>query len=274
MSRSSPIGHSLAELTERLPGADVDEIWPEDCAHPAEAAVDTPFLTRIRAVLAAIDIGRGVSVAEARRVMRDAAPLVHLQPGPSTTVELDLLLGALHRDLLHCSETEGGYPALLSETAVIERGTFGHTVVGHPLAALVEPWIDQMMRDPVADLDCDPRLDGPWQPVPFMLVQLLAHAGDVDLGDVAEALRREAGTRATCTRLPWPLEHAVVALVVGLCVEFGMATWHGDLQTLGRARITPLGAWAQLALRAHVEGELPPGMTQAQVEAMPAQTWN
>lgn len=266
-----PIGDSLVELAERLPAADVHEIWTADCHHPTEAAVDTPFLARMRALLAAIDVNDGINVAHACHTLHDAAPVVHLQPGPTELFELDLLLGALHRDLLHCTETQGGLPALFSMTATLERGTQAYLVVGHPLAALVEPWIDQMMRDPVADLDCNPRLAGPWISVPFLLVQLLAHAGELDLGEVAQAIRREAGARAADVRLPWPLPDAVVGLVVGLCVEFGIATWDGDMHALGRAEITPLGLWAQLALRAHVDGELPPGFAEA---TMPAHTWN
>jgi hypothetical protein len=272
MPRSSQlIGDSLVELAERLPAADLDEIWTADRHHPTEAAVDTPFLARMRALLAAIDGNDGINVARARRTLRDAAPMMHLQPGSPGLFELDLLLAALHRDLLHCTETQGGLPALLSTTATLERGAQAHLVVGHPLAALVEPWIDQMLRDPVADLDCDPRLEGPWISVPFLLVQLLAHAGELDLGEVAQAMGREADARAADVRLPWPLPDAVVGLVVGLCVEFGMATWDGDLQALGRAEITPLGLWAQLTLRAHVDGELPSGFAEA---TMPAHAWN
>lgn len=129
-----------------------------------------------------------------------------------------------------------------------------HLVAGHPLAAVVEPWIDEMMRDPVADLDCDPRLSGSWTAVPFMIVQLLAHAGDVDLTGVAGALRREAEPLPVAPACRGPLQNAVVGLVIGLCVEFGVAEWDGDLQELGRARCTPLGLLAQAALRAHVEG--------------------
>ena len=122
-----------------------------------------------------------------------------------------------------------------------------------------------MTRDPVADLDCDPRLSGPWASVPFLMVQLLAHAGDVDLTDVARTIHRDAGQPTRGVRLPWALQNAVVGLVVGLCVEFGVAEWDGDMKDLGRARCTPLGLLAQTALRAHVEGEQPPGLARASV---------
>lgn len=128
-----------------------------------------------------------------------------------------------------------------------------------------------MVREPVTDLDGDPRLAGPWISVPVLLMQLLAHAGDLDLGEVAHAVGRGAGARAADVRLPWPLPDAVVGLVVGLCVEFGIATWDGDVHTLGHAEITPLGLWAQLTLRAHIEEELPPGFAEATV---PAHVWN
>lgn len=52
-------------------------------------------------------------------------------------------------------------------------------------------------------------------------------------------------------------------LVVGLCTEFGVAEWDGDMQHLGRARCTPLGLVAHAALRAHVEGEVPAALAQA-----------
>jgi hypothetical protein len=85
----------------------------------------------------------------------------------------------------------------------------------------------------------------------------LAYAGDVDLTDVAQAVRREAGPLTRGVRLQWPVQNIVVGLVVGLCVEFGIAHWDGDLQDLGRARCTPLGLLAHTALRARLEGELP-----------------
>lgn len=251
------LGDSLVALTERLPKADVHQIWGDDDLHPAEAAVATPFLRRMRALLVLLDPGASVGSVEARRALRQAAPMTHMQHVPSDQAEADLLWTAVRHDLLRCAEFEDGQAAPWSATARLERGPQAHLVTGHPLAAVVEPWIDEMMRDPVADLDCDPRLSGPWTGVPFMIVQLLAHAGDVDLTGVAGALGREAGPLTRGARLPWPLENTAVGLVIGLCVEFGVAEWHGDLRELGRARCTPLGLLAQAALRAHVEGELP-----------------
>jgi hypothetical protein len=257
------LGEGLVALTEQLPHADAHQIWTEDKIHPAEAAVGTPFLRRMRALLALVDPGARVGVVEARRTLREAAPMTHLQHGPPERLETDLLHAAVRHDLFRCDERDGDQPALGSESASLRRGAQAHLVVGHPLAAVVEPWIDEMTRDPVADLDCDPRLSGPWASVPFLIVQLLAHAGDVDLTDVARTIRREAGSLARGVRLPWVLQNAVVGLVVGLCVEFGVAEWDGDMQDLGRARCTPLGLLAQTALRAHVEGELPAGVAKA-----------
>ena len=105
--------------------------------------------------------------------------------------------------------------------------------------------------------------------------RLVAAAGAVDLAEVARALSREAGARTRGVRLHWPLSHRVIVLVIVLCVEFGVVTWNGDMWTLGRAKISPLGMLAQLALRAHIEGELPPGFAEAYNQAtMPAHTWN
>ncbi|CAN5905526.1 hypothetical protein BH23ACT10_BH23ACT10_19620 [soil metagenome] len=222
-----------------------------------------PFLHRMRAVLALADPGARVPIADARRTLRRTAPMTHLQHGPPELLEADLLRAAVRRELLRCDETEHGQPDLWSESATLQRGEYAHLVAGHPLAAVVEPWIDEMMRDPIAAPDCDPRLSGPWWSVPFLIVQLLAHVGEVDLADVAEVIRREAGPLTRGIRLPWKLQNAVVGLVVGVCVEFGIAEWDGGMHDLGRARITPLGAWAQLALRAHVEGEVPPGFMHA-----------
>ena len=117
---------------------------------------------------------------------------------------------------------------------------------------MIEPWIDELSRDPVADLDCDPRLQRSWQHAPFLFVQLLAVAGEIDVAQAVAALRREIGNAFRGTRLPWPLPNAIVALVLGLCVEFGVATWDGTIAKPGRARITQLGALAELAYRAHL----------------------
>lgn len=183
----------------------------------------------------------------------------HLRHGPVELFEVGMLSAALRHEVLRCTVTDDGRPDLWSPTTALVRGEQAHLVVAHPLAAVVEPWIDEIMRDPVADLDCHPRLAGPWVSVPFLLVQLLAHVGEIELDRVAVGLRREAGPLVRGIRLPWPLPNAVVGMVVGLCVEFGIATWDGDLEELGLARITALGLWAQLALRAHVDGEVPPG---------------
>jgi hypothetical protein len=249
------LGEGLVALAEQLPHTDAPEIWTEDETHPAEAAVAAPFLRRMRALLALMDAGARVGVVDARRTLREAASMTHLQHGPPELLETDLLHAAVRHGLVGCDEREGDQPALWSESASLRRGARAHLIAGHPLAAVVEPWIDEMTRDPVADLDCDPRLSGPWASVPFLIVQLLAHAGDVDLTDVARTIRRDAGPLTRGVRLPWALQNAVVGLVVGLCVEFGVAEWDGDMQALGRARCTPLGLVAQTALRAHVEGE-------------------
>jgi hypothetical protein len=262
VSKRQPLGDGLVALIERLPHAEVHQIWTADDLHPAEAAVTTPFLRRMRALLARIDSGTRVGVAEAHSTLRQASATTHLQHGPAEMIEADLLRAAVRQGLLRCDETDSGQPALWSETAALQRGERAHMVAGHPLEAVVEPWIDEMMRDPVADLDCDPRLRGPWVSVPFMIVQLLAHAGDVDLTDMAKAIRHDAGSLTRGVRLPWPLHNAVVGLVMGLCVEFGVAEWDGDMKDLGRARCTALGLLAQMALRVHVEGESPPGFAR------------
>lgn len=71
------LGDSLVALAERHPKADVDQIWEDDDLHPSEAAVPTPFLRRMRALLALLERGRASvrSRRDARCVRRRRRPI-------------------------------------------------------------------------------------------------------------------------------------------------------------------------------------------------------
>ena len=104
-------GDSLAKLAERLPQIDGSELWVDD-RHPAEEAVEALFLRRIRAVIDAAD--PTLPVDEARRVVRETAPLDHLRIGSAESNERRILHIAVRRGLLMCSETVDDQPDLWS----------------------------------------------------------------------------------------------------------------------------------------------------------------
>jgi hypothetical protein len=128
------VGEGLVALTEQLPHADAHEIWTEDETHPVEAAVAAPFLRRMRALLALMDAGARAGVVDARRTLREAASMTHLQHRPPELLETDLLHAAVRHGLVRCDEREGDQPAPWSESASLRRGARAHLVAGHPLA--------------------------------------------------------------------------------------------------------------------------------------------
>lgn len=104
------LGDSLVALTEQLPTVDIDEIWNADREHPAEVAADTPFLRRMRALLATIAVDGPIDVTRARGILRDGAPVGHLEAVTAGSAEFVLLRAALRRDLLRCTEVDEGHP--------------------------------------------------------------------------------------------------------------------------------------------------------------------
>lgn len=256
---STGFGRCFERLADRPPGPCPARDELPGGPGLTQLAAQTPFLTRMRALLERLRGGRTLDVRRAHQLLRKAVdgPASWLGMVRCSGLVSVLLMAAVEHELVEVLEDHRG-------ALRVGRGSAAALVRGHPLAAWGEPMMTASFQTPVEVVECDHR----WYDerldvfVPLVHQRLVIAGSTVALDGDAELLRDEIAQAAGPSR-PAPTRAEArdrMADAAALLAEFGVVHWEPAPSGAGRCRISALGLFGWVLQRVGIDGELPPSL--------------